>query len=144
MKVIEIRKNGTKRVYTVNNEPSKTDQSQAKECDVNHIMKKYMKTGQITHLAKVRGTYADVSAIPDLNEALSIVKQADESFSSLPAQVRKRFGNDPSQLLEFLKDPKNDEEAIQLGLKESRQKSDNTPGDIPPPKKEVKNDGASS
>ena len=89
MKVIEIRANGTKRVYTVNNEPSRTDQSQAKECDVNHIMKKYIKTGQITHLAKVRGTYADVSEIPDLNEALMVVKQADETFSMLPAQVRK-------------------------------------------------------
>jgi len=36
---------------------------------------------------------------------------------ALPSDVRKRFSNDPAELIDFLADKKNDEEAIKLGLK---------------------------
>lgn len=117
MKIIEKRKNGTTRVATLNEHPSKTDQSQKQDCDVNYIVAKYRKTGQITHLAKRRGYYADVSTIPDLTEALSIVSTASDAFNALPSQLRKRFGNDPQEMIAFLQDPSNLEESIKLGLR---------------------------
>ena len=49
MKVIEKRKNGSIRVYTVNNEPSMTDQQFKDDCDVNSIVNKFTKTGHLTH-----------------------------------------------------------------------------------------------
>ena len=58
MKVIEKRKNGSIRVYTVNNEPSMTDQQFKDDCDVNFIVNKFTKTGHLTHLAKFQGMYA--------------------------------------------------------------------------------------
>jgi len=117
MKIIEIRSNGTKRVATVNTEPSKTDQSQAKACDVNNIIAKYKKTGQLTHLKSKQGTYADLSEVTDLLGALTTVQKAQEAFETLPASLRKKLNNDPVRFIEYLKDPKNDEEAIKLGLK---------------------------
>ena len=72
MKVIEKRKNGSIRVYTVNNEPSMTDQQFKDDCDVNFNVNKFTKTGHLTHLAKFQGMYADVSAIPDLAEAMQM------------------------------------------------------------------------
>lgn len=118
MKKIELRPNGTKLVHTVNEQPSETDQSFGKECDINHIVKKFIKTGQITHLARRQGFYGDQSQIPDFQNAMDTVTKAQQAFDALPAHLRKRFANSPQELVEFLKDPKNREEAITLGLLE--------------------------
>ena len=37
-------------------------------------------------------------------------------FDNLPSDVRNRFNNNPAQLLDFVADPENKEEAIELGL----------------------------
>lgn len=118
MKKIEVRKDGKKRVYTVNEEPSKTDQSFQTECDVNHIVQKYLKTGRINHLARMQGQFADVSEIPDLLEAIKTVTSAQQTFDELPAELRRKFGNSPVNMVEYLQDPSNDIEAVKLGLKE--------------------------
>lgn len=118
MKKIETRANGTKRVYTVNEEPSKTDQSFKDEVNVNNIISKFNKTGQISHLAKKQGMYADLSTIEDLHTSLTQVVQAQEAFDSLPAELRRRFGNSPVEMVNFLQDPANDQEAVKLGLKQ--------------------------
>lgn len=97
--------------------PSKTDASQANECDPNYIMKKFRKTGTITHLAKGIGSYQDVSNIPDLHLAMTQVSQAQQAFDALPSELRRRFGNSPVEMIHFLQDPNNDQEAIKLGLK---------------------------
>lgn len=116
MKLISKRANGTKQVVTINNEPSMTDSQWAPQTDVNQIMARYKKTGQVTHLAKIQGSYADVSSIPDLATALNQVTKAQQTFDLLPAELRSRFGNSPVNMVEFLKDSKNRDEAIKLGL----------------------------
>jgi len=117
MKKVEIRPNGTRRVYIVNEDPSMTDQSQHAQTDVNNIMAKYKKTGQITHLAKVQGNFADLSEIQDLHTSMTQVTLAQQTFNALPAELRSRFQNSPVEMLNFLNNPQNDQEAIQLGLK---------------------------
>lgn len=117
MKKIELRENKTKRVMTINEDPSLTDQQWQKSCDVNTIIAKYKKTGEIKHLAAHQGQYADLSELPDLLTALNTVNTASSTFEQLPAQIRKYFANDPVELYTFLQDPKNDQEAIRLGLK---------------------------
>ncbi|QXP44236.1 MAG: internal scaffolding protein [Arizlama microvirus] len=117
MKIITKRPNGTIRVCTENKEPDKTDQSFAKMVNVNEIVAKFKKTGQITHLAKNAGKYADVSNITDLHESLIKVQEAQNTFLTLPAYIRKQFNNNPQEMIAFLQDPKNDEQAVQMGLK---------------------------
>lgn len=117
--MIEIytRKNGTKGVRTVNDEPTKTQRQFAKDCDVNNIMRKYAHDGSITHLARSEGVYADLTVLPgDYRDMLEAVRFAQDAFLTLPAEVRKKFGNDPSELIQFLNDPKNRDEAVKLGL----------------------------
>lgn len=154
MKIIEIRANGTKRVYTKNEEPSKTDKSWKKDCDVNEIVRRFNKTGQITHLRNTQGVYADVSEITDLKTALETVQNAQNAFDSLPAELRKKFDNDPQKMIEYLQDPKNNDEAYKLGLKSRPPMSDEMDGPIEksavkakPPKKDkneqsIKNDSS--
>lgn len=152
MKKIYVREDGTKRVVTVNEEASKTDQQWKENCDANHIIEKFHKTGQITHLAKKEGTYADVSHVQDLHSSLIQVEKARSEFYSLPAALRKRFNNSMLEYVKFIEDPKNDELAIELGLKVSPEITDNASGETlgqkakpsaekkPKAKKEVRND----
>lgn len=44
------------------------------------------------------------------------IVQAQDMFMSLPSKIRNRFGNDPSQFLDFVSDPLNKDEMRSLGL----------------------------
>lgn len=111
-----IEKDGRVRVMTINDEPSKTQQQFKETVDVNNIIRRYKTTGQIDHLNKRRGMYLDSTNIPDYQTSLQTIIDAQASFSALPSAMRKRFSNDPGEMIKFLSDPKNRDEAINLGL----------------------------
>jgi len=92
-----------------------TQQQFRDECDVGNIMKRFEQTGQIMTGAN-GAKYGDFSDVDDYHTALNKINEARESFMELPAQIRKRFSNDPGQLIDFLNDGNNLEEAIKLGL----------------------------
>lgn len=117
MKEIIVRPNGTKKVVTINNEPSRTSQQWKDIVDVNNIMKKYKKTGTVTHLRNAEnGVYMDLTEIQDYMGSLLQIKKAEEAFQQIPAVLRQRFNQDPSQLISYLQNPENHDEAIKLGL----------------------------
>lgn len=116
--IFTVRKNGTLRVQTDTTKwKDVTDQQFADQVDINEIVAKFQKTGQINHLNKMQGMIADVSEIPDLLESMQTVTKAQQTFAQLPAHLRDRFGNSPVQLINFLQNPENDQEAVSLGLK---------------------------
>lgn len=122
--IIETTSYGKKRiqVITINDEPSMTQQAFAEDCDVNIILDRYMKTGE---LPKPRqGIYADVSEVPDLTQAIQTVQTAQKAFDDLPSKVRFEFQNDPTQLLKFISNPNNKDRAIELGLIEQKKADD--------------------
>lgn len=95
-------------------EPTLTQQHFQSECDINEIMKKYAVTGT---LPNVSGAFYD--DLPDITDFFSLQNyliQAEDSFMSLPSAIRKRFENDPGQLMDFIGNPANYEEAVSLGL----------------------------
>jgi len=98
--------------------PSMTKQSFAAECDINNIIKHYKISGQLAHISAkaAQGAYTDLPDNIDFQESMNTVLRAQQSFSTLPAHTRARFGNDPEQFLAFMADPANQEEAIRLGL----------------------------
>jgi len=53
------------------------------ETDVNNIMRKYEKTGILTHVARYAGEYGDFSGVPDYKEGLERIMAANEMFDSL-------------------------------------------------------------
>lgn len=96
--------------------PSPTIQSAKAECDINNVIKKYDKTGLITHVQKSAAAYGDFSEINEYQESLNIVKNAQKSFSEIPAAIRSQFANNPGQFYEFVTDPKNNERLVEMGL----------------------------
>lgn len=92
-----------KRVFApLDYEVSMTRQEMADECDVNKIMAQYKKYGTISHVMQVAPQYGDFADLPDFQEALGIFARAQESFSALPAEVRKEFDNDPAKFVAYV------------------------------------------
>lgn len=88
---------------------SRTIVSMAKECNVNEIIRKYKKTGQVPHPFDPSGVgatpiYGDFSSGADFNAIQNTVVAVRSAFDSLPAAIRARFGHDPAQLLDFFAD----------------------------------------
>lgn len=108
---------------------SMTKQEFVADCDIHNILAEFKVTGQIKHLAAnaAAGVYADLSALPDFQEALNTVVAGEAAFASLPSKLRARFENDPAQFLDFMSNPDNQDEAIKLGLA-----VDNRPPPAPP------------
>lgn len=100
---------------TVNNEDTMAEQSHAKDTDINVIMAKYKITGQIP-LPQVPARYGDFSQVTDYREALHTIREANDLFMELPANIRARFRNDPSAFMDFMADPDNADEMEKLGL----------------------------
>lgn len=100
--------------------PSMTRQSEMEACDIHNILKQFSQQGfeQLVRDNAARGQYADLTSLPDYQEALEIVLKSQEAFAALPAQVRDRFQNDPARFVDFLANPANQDEAVRLGLAE--------------------------
>lgn len=92
-----------------------TEQNHKDECDVNKIIRKYDKTGLITHISKIEAKFGDMTG-GDFKEAHDLVINAKRMFDELPSNIRNRFKNNPEELLTFMEDPENRDEAIELGL----------------------------
>jgi len=94
----------------------RTQQHFVDEVNVNNIVKKYQKTGVVSHVKRVEAKYGDFSRLGDYAENMAIVAQAKQAFEQLPATIRAKVDNDPQKFYDWLKDSKNWEEAEKLGF----------------------------
>ncbi len=114
--------------------PSLAKQSFREECDINTIMKKYEKTGLIEHLNRHQGDYGNFIGYEAYHESLNKLLAAQEAFASIPSSIRRKFGNDPAEFLEFAQNPENLDQMIEMGLAppkrpEARTEEPPAPGD---------------
>lgn len=102
-------------VQLVCNDGSRTKQAFKKSSDINNIVAQYRKTGQLP-ISNIRARYEDCTGVTDYYSALCAISNAEGAFNSLPAKVRKHFGNDPGQLIEAMDNPERRDELVELGL----------------------------
>lgn len=115
-------------------DPSLTVQSLKDECDINKIIARVAKGQDISHVESRVAKYGDFSNVPSYQEALDLVSKAQASFMEMSPEVRERFSNDPGKMIEFLQDPKNDDEAVKMGLKLPKKKDEGgSPAESVPP-----------
>lgn len=107
--------------------PSRTEQAHKDETDINRIMKKYEKTGLLNHVNQYQGDYGDFTDAPDYQTALNRVMEANEMFMTLPSAIRKQFGNDPASFVEFVGNPQNAQQLIDMGLAERAEGASGVP-----------------
>lgn len=96
-------------------DPSLTQQQFAEESDINYIADRFGLTGELPTVLDLP-RYGDFEGIFDFQTAQNQVLEAQRQFMTLPAKMRARFRNSPQELLEFLEDESNRDEAIALGL----------------------------
>lgn len=117
---------------------TKAVQSERHNSDINNIVAKAHKTGQLPVLVNRK-------PIPSLPEAatyqqmLDKVVQANQAFERLPSEVRANFGNDPRNMLMAIEQADGNEELTkqlqQIGLLEQPALDpppDDPPADPPP------------
>lgn len=100
--------------------PGRTKQADKESCDINYILDRFERTGELPVSSGASGMYGDFADVPDYLESLNIVRSAEAQFMALPAKLRDRFENDPAKFLAFVGDNKNYDEAVKLGLIEAK------------------------
>lgn len=95
--------------------PSMTQQQFAEEADINEIVRRFGLTGELpeNYKSPVSG---DFTGISDFKSAMDAVLNAQAEFDQLPGELRERFRHDPQELIDFVGNADNREEAIKLGL----------------------------
>lgn len=95
--------------------PGRTKQEFRDDCDINVTVARFLKTGQMPD-ARPAQQFGDFSTVTNFHDATQQVREAENEFATLPSAMRSRFNNNPGELLDFLDDPDNLEEAIELGI----------------------------
>lgn len=96
-----------------------TEQSHKKEVNINNIIQRHgidliQKTA---HLASTEFQFDDIAG-NDFTEAMLKVTKAQQTFDSMPSEVRKKFDNSPAQFMDFVQDPENQNALVEMGLAE--------------------------
>jgi len=96
----------------------RTHQEFKDECDINVLLAKYHATGTLPQPWKHPPvpSWGDFSEAPDYFDAQRLLLDARQAFGRLSSKLRLRFNNDPGELLAFVGDVRNREEAQKLGL----------------------------
>lgn len=116
---IELMKRRPGRLISPPSHSHLTQQQYKDECNPNVVIQKYNRTGELGRIRSTQPIYVDCTAF-NFEEARERVARIEETFMEMPAMVRRRFNHDPKNLLAFLEDPKNREEAERLGLVEKK------------------------
>ena len=96
--------------------PSLTKQSFKDEADINKIMRKYSMNDIEAAREAVETHLVDLSEMPDFHQAMTTVAEANELFMKIPSNIRDVFNHDPGRFMEFVTDPENREQMVELGL----------------------------
>lgn len=122
MKTIFVRSDGNYDMNQVSldtglkcRDASLAQQSFKEECDINTIVERFHLTGEVPQLQQLPA-YQDYEGIFDFQSAMNAVREANETFMAMPAQLRARFHNEPQEFLEFCAKEENRDEARKLGL----------------------------
>lgn len=99
--------------------PTLTQQHNANDTNINSIMARARKTHQMPPAKHdAQALYGDFSEVSDYHTAINHIKNAEAQFLQLPAEIRKKFENNPQNFLNYMENPDNLEEAVELGLRE--------------------------
>lgn len=101
----------------INTEPSMTQQHHAEDADINVLVRRFGITdGAIPPAVIDPAYYGDFTDAADFRTQLDRIHQAKEHFMELPADLRSRFNNDPTELFAWVSNKDNADRAIELGL----------------------------
>lgn len=102
------------KVVTVTGE-GKTDQSFKDLVSVKSLVARTEAKGLLRASQKFEGTMDDYPNL-DYQEAQFALAEAKSVFEAMPSKLRKQFGNDPIAFAEFVQNPENQKNLVDMGL----------------------------
>lgn len=112
---ITERENGSRRVQKVIVGESLTEQTHRPAANINSIVARARK-GIMPELNTKDLRFGDFTGEVEFLDVQNRMAQAKSEFMMLPSAIRMRFQNSPGLLCEFIANPENREEAIELGF----------------------------
>lgn len=109
---------------------SRAVQSAEEESNINTIVRRFGISGKLPDQVAMPRS-GDFTNVPDFHAAMNLVRQAQEEFVRVPANIRARFLNDPQEFMNFFENPDNYTEALKLGLVNARPPSGTPDGGTP-------------
>lgn len=101
-------------------EPSRTKQEFTAECDINNIMARFAASNydpSTLPMTSRKPMYGDFTGAPEsYHAALNYVRDTERAFMELPAEFRAKLENDPQKFLDYIQDPANYDELVELGF----------------------------
>lgn len=108
-------------------------QSEAKFCDINHIVAKAHQTGQLPVLMG-RTPIEEMPSATTYQDMMNTIVAAQQKFERLPSAVRAAFDNQPQKMLAALEHSKKDEKLAdqlrEIGLLAHKEPTPVPAGDI--------------
>lgn len=96
-------------------EEVRVEQSHKDEVDINNIVKRHG-MDLIAKTAALQQFSFDDNPNNDFQETMNAILKAQDSFSSISSEIRKRFDNDPAKFMDFIHNPDNNDELVEMGL----------------------------
>lgn len=100
-----------------NGEKYIVEQSHKDEVNINNIVRKHGADLVAKVAALQKFEYDDVTT-NDFQEMMNIMIKARDTFDKVPLDIRKRFGHDPAEFMDFVHNPDNAQALIDMGLAE--------------------------
>lgn len=92
-------------------------QEYVKDCDINSILQAWALGYPINTTDEQRQFFATPEHFEfDLRDKLEKGRQVEESFKELPVHIQTRFNHNPFDLIDFLANEANYDEAVKLGI----------------------------
>lgn len=113
--LITHRKSGSRRVQSDLDPVTMTEQHHVGETNINSIMRKYRKTGELP-TPPSGNVYGDFVNAQDFHNTQNRLIEANDQFMEMPSDLRTRFDNDAGKFFGFVNDPQNLEECRKIGL----------------------------
>lgn len=96
--------------------PVITEQHHKDRVDIGNIVRRWAAGGPPPAFARRTPQYGDFTRVGDYIDSLNRLKSAESEFNELPAHTRARFKNRLENALDFMAEPENHQECIDLGL----------------------------
>lgn len=102
-------------IVTMNKEPTMTKQALVENADINKIIKKHGISHVLTNMTNLEVLYGEITS-HDLQEAMQMNIDAEKAFMEVPADIRKKFGNDAGAFIDYATNAENLEQMRDWGL----------------------------
>ena len=94
-----------------------TEQSHRDETNINNIVKRHgMDLIAKTAALSTPEYIMDDDPTNDFMEAMLIVTKAQQTFEQLPSELRAKFENQPAKFMDFIHNPENIDQMVEMGL----------------------------